>query len=97
MDQVDLIWLSLLFTVISVSTLYVPLDSIEVVTCPRDAIRHFSHAWHWSSQHTLRAGDYDARPCFTQLQTFSVTQILVRDPKHRNHELVSLKIYYFQM
>uniref|UniRef100_A0A8H7K8I0 Zn(2)-C6 fungal-type domain-containing protein n=1 Tax=Bionectria ochroleuca TaxID=29856 RepID=A0A8H7K8I0_BIOOC len=74
-DQADLIWLSLLFTVISVSALYVPLESIEVVGCPKDSIRHLAHIWHLSSRRALRAGDFEARPCLTQLQTFSVTQL----------------------
>uniref|UniRef100_A0A8H7K5F1 Transcription factor domain-containing protein n=1 Tax=Bionectria ochroleuca TaxID=29856 RepID=A0A8H7K5F1_BIOOC len=74
-DQADLIWLSLLFTVISASALYVPLESIEVVGCPKDSIRHLAHIWHLSSRRALRAGDFEARPCLTQLQTFSVTQL----------------------
>ncbi|CAM1508106.1 Fc.00g049540.m01.CDS01 [Cosmosporella sp. VM-42] len=74
-DQVDLIWLSLLLTVISVSALYVPLETVEVVGCPRDSIRHLAHVWHLASQHALRAGEYEAKPCLTQLQTFSVTQL----------------------
>ena len=73
--EVDLIWLSLLLTMISVSALYVPLESIEVVGCPRDSIRHLAHVWHLASQHALRAGEYDAKPCLTQLQAFSVTQL----------------------
>lgn len=73
--QVDLIWLSLLLTIISVSALYVPLETVEVVGCPRDSIRHLAHVWHLASQHALRAGDYEAWPCLTQLQTFSVTQL----------------------
>jgi hypothetical protein len=28
-----------------------------------------------SSRRALRAGDFEARPCLTQLQTFSVTQL----------------------
>ncbi|KAF4991692.1 hypothetical protein FGRMN_7665 [Fusarium graminum] len=75
MDQVDLIWLSLLFTIISVSALYVPIEIIEVVGFPKDAIRHLAHLWHLSSQRALRAGKYEARPCLTQIQTFSVTQL----------------------
>ncbi|KAF7560973.1 hypothetical protein G7046_g3185 [Stylonectria norvegica] len=74
-DGVDLIWLSLLFTVVSVGALYVPLETVEVVGCPRDSIRHLAHVWHLASQHALRAGEYEAKPCLVQLQTFSVTQL----------------------
>ncbi|KAF5681271.1 transcription factor [Fusarium heterosporum] len=75
MDQVDLIWLSLLFTIISVSALYVPVEIIEVVGFPKGAIRHLAQLWHLSSQRALRAGNYEARPCLTQLQTFSINQL----------------------
>lgn len=73
--QVDLIWLSLLLTIISVSALYVPFETVEVVGCPRDSIRHLARVWHLASQHASRAGECDAKPCLTQLQTFSVTQL----------------------
>ncbi|KAB5525530.1 hypothetical protein GE09DRAFT_976471 [Coniochaeta sp. 2T2.1] len=73
--QADLVWLSLVLTVISVSALYIPLEAVEMVGFPRDSIRHLASMWHLASQQALRAGDYEAKPCLTQLQTFSVTQL----------------------
>jgi hypothetical protein len=73
--ECDLIWLSLLFTIISLSALYIPLEMTEIVGLPREAVRNLAHGWHLASQRALQAGEYDAKPCLRQLQTFSVTQL----------------------
>jgi hypothetical protein len=73
--ECDLIWISLLFTIISLSALYIPSEATEIVGLPRDTIRNLAHGWHLASQRALQAGEYDARPCLRQLQTFSVTQL----------------------
>lgn len=75
LEKADLIWTSLLFTIISVSALYVPLEAVTVVNIPRESIRSLAHLWHLASQHALRAGDFEAKPCLVQLQTFSITQL----------------------
>ena len=75
MGQTNLIWTSLLFTILSVSALHVPLEAVDVVGFPRHAIRNLAHVWHMASLHALRAGDYEAKPCLVQLQTFSTTQL----------------------
>lgn len=74
-EEADLIWLSLLFTIISLSALYIPIDAVELVGLPRDSIRRYAHVWHHASLQALQAGKYEARPTLTQLQTFSVTQL----------------------
>ncbi|KAK5996919.1 Agnestins biosynthesis cluster transcription factor AgnL11-like protein [Cladobotryum mycophilum] len=71
----DFIWSSLLFTVISLSALYIPMESVEIVGCPGESIRHLAHVWHRVSREALKAGDYEAKPCVVQLQTFCVTQL----------------------
>lgn len=71
----DFIWTSLLFTILSVSALHVPLEAMDVVGLPRQAIRGLGHIWHLASSHALRAGDHEVRPCLVQLQTFSITQL----------------------
>lgn len=71
----DFIWLSLLYTTISVSALYVPLESIGVVGFPVESIRPLAHLWHNASQQALRAGDYESHPSIRQLQTFVITQL----------------------
>ncbi|PTB79080.1 hypothetical protein M440DRAFT_1460740 [Trichoderma longibrachiatum ATCC 18648] len=72
--ELDLIFAALVFTILSVSALYVPLGAVEVFGCPRESIRHLAHVWHRASHQALLAGDYEARPCVVQLQTFSITQ-----------------------
>ena len=74
-ENVDFIWLSLLFTTVSVSALYIPLQAPSLFGLPKESVRHLSHVWHQASQHALRAGDYEANPSLLQLQTFSVTQL----------------------
>ena len=73
--ECDLIWVSLLFTIISLSALYIPSKATEIVGLPQEVIRNLAHGWHLASQRALHAGEYDAKPCLRQLQTFSVTQL----------------------
>ncbi|KAH0494492.1 hypothetical protein TgHK011_001109 [Trichoderma gracile] len=72
--ELDFIFTALVFTIISVSALYVPLGAVEVFGCPRESIRDLAHVWHRASHQALLVGDYEARPCVVQLQTFSITQ-----------------------
>lgn len=74
-DHGDFIWHSLLFTILSVSALYVPLESVGVVGFPTESIRPLARVWYNASQHALRTGDYEAQPCIRQLQTFVITQL----------------------
>ena len=74
-EDVDLIWLSLLFTIISLSALYVPINAVEFVGLQGDNVRQLAHLWHHASLQALQAGNYEAKPNLTQLQTFSVTQL----------------------
>lgn len=72
--ELDFIFAALVFTIISVSALYVPLGAVEIFGCPRESIRDLAHVWHRASHQALLAGDYEARPCVVQLQTFAITQ-----------------------
>ncbi|TFB04802.1 hypothetical protein CCMA1212_003118 [Trichoderma ghanense] len=72
--EMDFIFAALVFTIISVSALYVPKGAVEIFGCPRESIRDLAHVWHRASHQALLAGDYEARPCVVQLQTFSITQ-----------------------
>lgn len=74
-DEIDLIWLSLLFTAISLSALYIPINAVEFVGLQGENVRQLAHLWHHASLQALQAGNYEARPNLTQLQTFSVTQL----------------------
>ncbi|KAL6880894.1 fungal-specific transcription factor domain-containing protein [Trichoderma novae-zelandiae] len=72
--ELDLIFAALVFTMLSVSALYVPLGAVEIFGCPRESIRDLAHVWHRASHQALLAGEYEARPCVVQLQAFSITQ-----------------------
>lgn len=75
MDEVDLTWLSLLYTIISVSGLYFPLEATKIIGMESSKIRSLAHVWHSASRQALHAGNFETKPSLTQLQTFSVTQL----------------------
>lgn len=74
-DDIDLIWLSLLYTIISISGLYIPAEAIRITGILSSNIRSLAHTWHSASRQALHAGDFEAQPRLTQLQTFSITQL----------------------
>jgi hypothetical protein len=74
-EDVDLIWLSLLYTIISCSGLYVPLDKAEDVGLDPSNVRNLAHVWHSASRQALHAGGFETKPCLTQLETFLITQL----------------------
>ncbi|RFU74611.1 transcription factor [Trichoderma arundinaceum] len=74
-SELDLVFTSLVFIIISISALYIPFQAVEIVGCPREAIRDLAHIWYSSSRSALAAGESEARPCLVQLQVFSVTQL----------------------
>lgn len=74
-ENANLPWMSLLFTILSLSALYIPLDIVEVVGLQRESIRKFSHIWHRACLQALQAGNYEGEPTLSQLQTFSITQL----------------------
>ncbi|KIY02625.1 uncharacterized protein Z520_01090 [Fonsecaea multimorphosa CBS 102226] len=74
-EDADLPWMSLLFTILSLSALYIPVDVVQVVGLQRESIRRYSHVWHRACLQALQAGNYERKPTLSQLQTFSVTQL----------------------
>lgn len=75
LKDVSLIWLSLLFTIISCGALYVPLCEAALVGFDKESVRELAHVWHSASRQALHAGGFESKPCLTQLQTFIVTQL----------------------
>lgn len=74
-SELDLVYTSLVCIIISISALYIPFPAVEVVGCPREAIRDLAHIWYSSSRSALAADESESRPCLVQLQVFSVTQL----------------------
>lgn len=72
--EVDFIWLSLLFVMISVSAQRMPS-----ATCPlglhSQRLRQMAHVWFRASEKSLQAGRFESRLTLTQLQTFIVSQL----------------------
>ena len=73
--EVNLIWLSLLYTIISLSALYIPISAMGIVGISSNSIRDLAHVWHSASRQALHAGGFESKPSLTQLQTFSITQL----------------------
>ncbi|PNP38984.1 hypothetical protein TGAMA5MH_09210 [Trichoderma gamsii] len=73
-QEMDFMFTALVFTIISVSALFIPPVTAEIFGCPKESIRDLAHVWHKVSHQALRAGDYESKPCIVQLQTFSITQ-----------------------
>ena len=74
-SDVDLIWLSLLYTILSCGALYLPFNEAETVGLDKNNLRNLAHVWHSASRQALHVGGFEAKPCVTQLQTFIVTQL----------------------
>ncbi|KIW21514.1 hypothetical protein PV08_02094 [Exophiala spinifera] len=74
-EDANLPWMSLLFTILSLSALYIPGDAVEVVGLQRESIRKHAHIWHRACLQALQAGNYERKPTLLQLQTFSITQL----------------------
>lgn len=74
-DDIDLIWLSLLFTIISISALHIPFELVEAIGFEQSTIRNLAHKWHSASRQALYAGEFESKPNLMQLQTFLVTQL----------------------
>ncbi|KAL6832303.1 fungal-specific transcription factor domain-containing protein [Trichoderma camerunense] len=72
--ELDFIFTALVFTIISVSALYIPPATVEIFGCPKESVRDLAHVWHRASHQALVAGDFESKPCIVQLQTFSITQ-----------------------
>jgi hypothetical protein len=73
--ELDLVFMSLVFIIISISALYIPFQAVEIAGCPQEAIRDLAHVWYSSSRSALAAEESEARPCLVQLQVFSITQL----------------------
>lgn len=75
-NEIDVIWLSILFMVISLSALHLPNDIAKKLNGKDSVFNHSESSAQWfrASRQALQAGRYDEKPRFEQLQTFSLTQ-----------------------
>lgn len=85
--EIDLIWLALLLTIISLAALMSPQGYIEVLGEEKFKSRDWAHIWHQASRQALHAGDYELKPTLMQLQVFLCTQIYWLETKQ--HEILN--------
>jgi Fungal Zn(2)-Cys(6) binuclear cluster domain len=85
--EIDLIWLALLLTVISLSTLMAGKEYVEILGMGKPIAREWAHIWHQASRQALYAGDFELKPTLTQLQVFLSTQTYWLETK--NHEILN--------
>ncbi|KAL6251595.1 hypothetical protein RBB50_001805 [Rhinocladiella similis] len=72
--DIDLVWLALLYVLISLTALYIDPSACESVSYDTSNIRNNGHLWFRLSRQALHAGEYDSRPCLTQIQVFIQSQ-----------------------
>jgi hypothetical protein len=85
--EIDLIWLALLLTVISLATLMGPREFVAILEVNKPLGRDWAHVWHQASRQALHAGEYELKPTLTQLQVFLCTQIYWLETKQ--HEVLN--------
>ncbi len=73
--EIDLIWLSLLYIMLSLSALYIPDSTAVAMGFEPGKISTLCHTWYSASRQALHAGDFDTRPSLYQIQTFLVSQL----------------------
>lgn len=74
-QSVDLSWLSLLFTMISESALFLSSDVAQAMGLSFQNVRSLSHTWYTASRQALHASGFEAQPRLVHLQTFIVAQL----------------------
>ncbi|KIW44267.1 uncharacterized protein PV06_05289 [Exophiala oligosperma] len=72
--DIDLVWLALLYVIISLTALYIDPRACESVGYDASEIRDDGHLWFRLSRQALHAGEYDSKPCLTQIQVFIESQ-----------------------
>lgn len=74
LEDIDLIWLSLLFIMLALSATAIPSAMAESAGLEPAELAPLADRLYSASRHALHAGSYDLKPCLTQIQVFSVSQ-----------------------
>ncbi|KAJ9145455.1 Transcription factor [Pleurostoma richardsiae] len=72
--DVDLIWLSLLFIIVCLSSMCMPGEMAEAVGFETADMEGLTRRWYLACRQALQAGGYDAKPTLTQIQVFLISQ-----------------------
>ena len=82
-EQVDLIWLALLYTMLSTVAIMIPPDVAETMGFEHPSLAtNLARSWHLASRQALHAGEFDSKPCITQMQVFLATQLYWLETKN---------------
>ncbi|OQU97301.1 Fungal specific transcription factor domain-containing protein [Cladophialophora immunda] len=73
--DIDLIWLSLLLIIISVSALRMPRHTCSCLGMESSQVRKLAHRWFRASRQALQAGGFESSPSIVQIQTFVISQL----------------------
>ncbi|KAI5296218.1 hypothetical protein KEM52_005088, partial [Ascosphaera acerosa] len=88
--DVDLIWLALLFTIISATALLAPQSHVGALGLEAAKARELAMLWYDACRQSLFVGDYEARPTLTQIQVFLCTQTYWLETK--NYEVLNSQL-----
>ena len=73
-EDVDLIWLALLFMILGLGAFFAPSSVAEVVGLEADDLPKLHRRWWAASRQALQAGGYDSKPTLTAVQVFIISQ-----------------------
>lgn len=73
-DDVDLIWLALLYIIICLGAFFAPSSVAEAVGFEETDLPKLHRRWYAASRQALQAGGHDVKPAFLAVQVFIVSQ-----------------------
>jgi hypothetical protein len=73
--EIDVIWLALLYVIMCLSALHIDPTACAALDMDASRVRATAHGWFRLSRQALHAGEFEAKPCLTQLQVFIESQV----------------------
>ncbi|PKK43285.1 hypothetical protein CI102_13315 [Trichoderma harzianum] len=73
-DDVDLIWLALLYIILCLGAFFAPSSVAEAVGFEETDLPKLHRRWYAASRQALQAGGHDVKPTFLAVQVFIVSQ-----------------------
>lgn len=74
-EDVDLIWLALLYIILCLGAVFIPSQMAEAAGFEASDLPMLHRRWYEASRQALHAGGYDSKPTMTQLQVFLLSQL----------------------
>lgn len=73
-DDVDLVFLSLVFMILGLGAFFAPSSITEAVGLNADTLARLHRRWYAASRQALQAGEFDSKPTLMAVQVFIVSQ-----------------------